>query len=360
MARTSLQLRSVSIARLGRMLMGRQRATLAVAWALSSCACQSALDLERFEFVPLDAGTGPMQTGNPLAPAPSPNDAPVTPVRGPAPVPTPLPSPDGDQPGTTTDAGSELASETPPILLPTQPAPVAPPATRPVLVGDVLFDSGYVGAQAGSERRGICGGETVMIGVSFYYYGPGVGDRVGFLAPVCGGFGENPAAPLEWTRDDAALFWPLDDVLVGDPPPPVANQSLGELVCPAGLVVAGARGNMDPDPLNPTYIIRDITLECAPAYGIGASSQVLVDRGGASVIASGALPFSGAEQYSIRCDNGDVAVGLFESSGSWVDGFALSCTSLRRPRIAGDACSAGDACQSGVCEASGSCAATLQ
>jgi hypothetical protein len=229
-----------------------------------------------------------------------------------------------------------------------------------VLVGDVLFDSGYVGAQAGSERRGICGGESVMVGVSFYYYGPGAGDRLGFLAPVCGRFGEDPAAPLDWTRDDAAVFWPLSDVLVGDPPPPFDTQSLGELVCPPGLVVAGARGDMDPDLLNPTYIIRDITLECAPAYEISASSQVLVDRGGATVIASSALPFSGVEQYSIGCDNGDVAVGLFESSGGWVDGFALSCTSLRRPRVAGDACSAGDACQSGVCEGSGSCAATLQ
>ena len=137
MAITSLQLRSVSSARLGRMLRGRQRATLAVAWALSSCACQSALDLERFDFVPLDAGAGRMQTGNTLAPAPSSNDAPVTPVRGPAPVPTPLPSPDGDQPATTTDAGSELPLETPPTQPPTQPAtqplPVAPPATRPAV-----------------------------------------------------------------------------------------------------------------------------------------------------------------------------------------------------------------------------------
>jgi hypothetical protein len=361
MAITFLALRLVSNARFGPMGMGRQRACLAVAWALSNCACQSALDLEGFDFVALDAGTGPVQTGNTLAPAPSPNDGQVTPVRGPVPVPTPLPSPqDADPPETTTDAGSGLPPETPPTQQPTQPPPVAPPATRPVLVSDVLFDSGYVGAQAGSERRGICGGASVMVGVSFYYYAAGVGDRLGFLAPVCGRFGEDPAAPLEWTRDDAALFWSLSDVLVGDPPPLVDNQSLGELVCPAGLVVAGARGSMDPDLLNPTYIIRNITLECAPAYEISASSQVLVDRGGATLIASSALPFSGAEQYSIGCDNGDVAVGLFESSGGWVDGFALSCTSLRRPRIAGDACSAGDACQSGVCESSGSCAATLQ
>ena len=127
MARTSPELRAMSSAHFGPMRRGGQRATLAVAWALSNCACQSALDLERFDFVPLDAGAGPMQTGSPLAPAPSTDDARVTPVRGPAPVPTPVPSLDGDQPATTTDAGSELSRET----APTQPPPLAPPAARP-------------------------------------------------------------------------------------------------------------------------------------------------------------------------------------------------------------------------------------
>lgn len=332
----------------------RWRAHLAVACALSSCACQSALDLERFDFGDVDAGAGTRQTGSGVAPAPPSNDGRATRPGAPDSVATPLPSPqDGDRSEATTDAGSQLLIGTPQ----TQPPTVAPPLTRPVLVSEVLLDSGYVGAQAGSERRGICGGGTVMVGVSFYYYGAGVGDRLGFLAPICGRFGEDPAAPLEWSRDDAADFWPLSDVLSGDPQPPFVNQSLGELVCPAGLVVAGALGNMDP--LAPTYIIRDITLECAPVYDVAASSQVIVDRGGATLIASSALSFSGVEQYAIGCDNGDVAVGLFESSGTWLDGFAVSCTSLRRPRVAGDACGAGDACQSGVCDSSSSCAATL-
>jgi hypothetical protein len=331
------------------MLNSRQRACFAVAGALFNCACQSVLDLDRYDFARSDAGPRAMQTGNTLSPAPSPNEGQLTPV--PYPVPPPQPSPPaGDEPETTLDAGSAPPTEPP-------PTPIALPPTRPVLVSDVLFDSGYAGTQEGTERRGICGGGTVMVGVSFYYYAAGFGDRLGFLAPVCGRFGEDPAAPLAWTRDDAADFWPLSDVLLGDPPPPLADQSLGELVCPAGLVVAGARGNMDPEPSVPTYIIRNITLECAPVNEVAASSQVIVDRGGAVVLSVSLLPFSGVEQYSLGCDNGNVATGLFESSGSWVDGFALSCTSLRRPRIAGDACSAGDACQSGVCDGSGSCAA---
>lgn len=314
-----------------------------------------------------DAGRATTRTGNTLAP--SPGTGQVTPVAAPAPVATPKPtSPDGAAPEAMADAGSgppptsSPPAEPPPAEpSPAQPSPAQPgptiggPQTRPVLVGDVLFDSAYVGTQEGGERRGICGAGTVMVGVSFYYFAAGAGDRLGFLAPVCARFGDDPAAPLAWTRDDTAVFWPLSDVLLGDPPPPLAEQSLGELVCPAGLVVAGARGDMDPSP--PTYVIRDITLECAPVYEVVGSSQLFVDRESAVVIAVSLLPFSGIEQYSIGCGNGDVASGLFESTGTWVDGFALSCSSLLRPRIAGDACSAGDACQSGVCDASGSCAA---
>jgi len=245
-----------------------------------------------------------------------------------------------------------------------QPPPVtqpsAPPPTRPVLVNNALLDSGYVGAQGGTERRGICGGGSVMVGVSFYFYGVGAGDRLGFLAPVCARFGDDPFAPLQWARDDAADFWPQTDVLAGDPPPPFPAQLLSELVCPPPLVLAGAQGNMDPDLVNSTYIIRDIVLECSPVYEVPGSSQVVIDRASSSFYATSALPFSGTEQYSLGCDNGNVAAGLFESSGSWVDGFALSCTSVTRPRIAGDACFSGDACQSGVCDGSGTCAATAQ
>jgi hypothetical protein len=345
------------------MLNSRRLVCFAAAGALSNGACQSALDLDRYDFDSGDAGTGVMQMESTLAPAPSPNGGQVTPGRDLVPVPTPVPSPQqgGNDPEPTADAGSEPPPEPPTTELPaTQPPPPPVPPTRPVLVSDVLFDSGYAGSQEGGERRGICGGGTVMIGVSFYYYPVGLGDRLGFLAPVCARFGDDPAAPLGLTRDDAADFWPLTDVLLGDPPPPLVDQSLGELVCPAGLVVAGARGNMDPEPGIPTYIIRDITLECAPVSEIAASSQVIVDRGAAIVIAVSLLPFSGVEQYSLGCDDGTVAAGFFESSGSWVDGFALSCTSLRRPRIAGDACNAGDACQSGVCDGSGFCAALPQ
>jgi hypothetical protein len=332
------------------MLNGRQRACFAVAWALANCACESALDVDRFNFG--GGGAGAMQTGNPLGPRP---DGQMMPAQTGVTTPTPAPSPQtGNEPATRFDAGLQ-----PP---PPQPGPVASPPTRPVVVSDVSFDSGYAGTQAGSERRGICGEGTVMVGVAFYYYEVGVGadlgGGLGFIAPICGRFGSDPAAPLEWTRDDADDFWVQSDLLLGDPPPPFADQSLGELVCPTRLVVAGARGNMDP--LSSTYIIRDITLECAPANEVPASSQVIVDRGGATFVTSSILPFAGVEQYSIGCDNGNVATGLFESSGSWMDGFALSCTSLRRPRVAGDACSAADACQSGVCNGSGSCAAVAQ
>lgn len=334
------------------MLKGRQRSRrtcFVAAWALCSGACQSALDLDRYTFTDGDAGRGALQTTTPLAPTPSSSDGQVAPVSAPAAAPSPL----GESPpDATPDAG--LAPQTAPP--PTRPSPVALPPTRPVLVGDRLVDSTYVGTQEGGERRGICGNGTVMIGVSFYYYATGFG--LGFLAPICGRFGDDPTAPLGWTRDDAADVWPLSDVLLGDPPPPPDDQLLGELVCPAPLVVAGARGNMEPVAM--TYSIRDVTLECAPVYEVPASSQVIADRGGSVVIAASVLPSSGAEQYSIGCDEGTVAAGLLESSGSWVDGFALSCLPLRRPRIAGDACSAGDACQSGICDESGACAAILQ
>ena len=291
-----------------------------------------------------------MQTGNTLEPSP---DGQVPPVQTGVPAsPTPVPSQqNGNEPATRFDAG----------LAPAQPEPAGSPQTRPVLVSDVSFDSGYAGTQAGSERRGICGEGTVMVGVTFYYYPVGVGadlgGGLGFLAPICGRFDSDPSAALDWTRDTEDI-WVQSGGLVGDPPPPFPDQSLGELVCPTRLVVAGARGNMDP--LASTYIIRDITLECAPVNEVRASSQVIVDRGGATLVTSSILPFTGVEQYSLGCDNGNVATGLFESSGSWMDGFALSCTSLRRPRVAGDACSAGDACQSGVCNGSGSCAAVAQ
>jgi hypothetical protein len=197
-----------------------------------------------------------------------------------------------------------------------------------------------------------------MVGVSFYYYATDLDGGLGFLAPICGRFDDDPAAPLEWTRDDAAVFWGVTDGLLGNPPAPLPGQSLGEVVCPARLVVAGARGNMDP--VSSTYFLRDITLECAPVNEVPGSSLVLVDRGGAALVDSGVLPFTGVEQYSLGCDNGNVASGVFESTGTWMDGFSVSCSSLRRPRIAGDACSGGDACQSGVCDGSGSCAAVVQ
>lgn len=330
------------------MLNGRQKGCFALAWALSSGACQSVLDLERYDFAGRDAGPAATQTGNPLAPAPSPNDAQVPPNE--APVLPPVSPRDGTPSETTADAGAAPFAE-PPTPLP----PVGPPPTRPLLVGDVAVDSGYAGTLEGDERRGICIGGSVMVGVSFYYYATGPTAGLGFLAPICGRFGDDPAAPLEWSRDDTAEAWLLSDELLGEPPPPSVEQSLGELVCPAPLVVAGARGSMDATPT--TYIIRDLTLECAPVYEVPASSQVLIDRGGTTLVASSAFSLSGIEPYSISCDEGNVATGSFESSGRWLDGFALSCASLRWPRIAGDACSAGDACQSGVCDGSGSCAA---
>jgi hypothetical protein len=200
----------------------------------------------------------------------------------------------------------------------------------------------------------------VMVGVSFHYLPPGValGERLAFIAPICGRFGDEPSAPLEWTRDDGADQWQLSDVLLGDPPVLADPQLYGELVCPDRLVVAGARGTMDF--VEPTYSVRNVTLECAPLGEVGGSSQLLVDRNGATVIAANVLPFQGAEAFAIGCEGGTVATGLLVSSGSWLDGFALSCASLSRPRLAGDACSAGDACQTGICDESGLCAAALE
>lgn len=345
------------------------------------------LDLGRYDFGAGDAGPGaPLQGGGSLAPVPSSDGDAAAPEAAPGPV-RASPIEGGLSP--SVDAGSAspidlpLAEPIPAQPLPTQPAPTdpvpsepvptepvftdpvpgppdptppvaTPPPSRPVLVGDVLSGSAFAGAQEGDERLGLCGSGSVMVGVSFYFYPAGAGDRLGFLAPVCARFGDDPAAPLDWTRDDAALFWAQSDELLSDPPLPLAGQLLGELVCPPPLVVTGARGFLDAAP--PTAIVRDVTLECAPVNEVFASSQVVADRGSALLIASGALPFVGPAPYAIGCDDGSAAVAVFESSGTWLDGFALGCTPLRRPRLAGDACNAGDACQSGVCSA-GSCAA---
>lgn len=389
------------------MRKGRQRAFFVVA-ALSSGACQVALDIDRFDFEEGDAGPRGVQSGSTPAgttssgnvpsgstpsggaSTPASGDGQAAPVRGSDPASTqPSPAPDGNASETAPDSGSEPPMEAAPYQpaptnpaptdpVPTDPAPSdpaptdpgtpqppdtfppvtqppPPPSPRPVLVNNTLVDSGYAGAQEGAERRGICTGGSVMVGVSFYFEPQGAGERLGFVAPVCARFGDDPNAPLQWTRDDAAVFWPLGDGLEGDPPPPFTYHLLSELVCPAPLVLAGALGNMDPNA--PTYIIRDVVIECAPVFEVAGSRQVIVDRGGSNFYATSLLPFSGAEQYAIGCDNGNVAAGVLASSGAWLDGFALSCTSLSRPRVAGDGCFSGDACQSGVCDGSGRCTA---
>jgi len=232
----------------------------------------------------------------------------------------------------------------------------APPIERPVLIGAADVESAIAGLDLGSERRGLCQ-DGVVIGVSFHYFPPGVelGERLAFIAPICGRFGGSPSAPLEWTRDDGVDQWQFSDVLLGEPPVLAAPQLYGELVCPDRLAVVGARGTMDF--VEPTYSIRDVTLECAPLGEVEASRQVLADRNRATVVAANVLPFQGSVEYAIGCEGARVAAGLLVSSGSWLDGFALSCAPLSRPRLAGDACSAADACQSGVCDASGRCAA---
>jgi hypothetical protein len=325
------------------MLNGRQRACCTMLGSLLGVACQTALHLDSYSFEGRDAGT--IRTGNPLTPNPSP-----TPSTGPS-SPGPLP-PSISGSVAPSDGVPDAGSVTPP------PGEVEPRPTRPVLVGEASVDSVLAGLDLGSERRGLCQG-GVVVGVSFNYFPPGVdlGERLAFIAPICGRFADEPSAPLEWTRDDGADQWQLSDVLLGDPLPVAAPQLYGELVCPDRLVVVGARGTMDF--LEPTYSIRDVTLECAPLGEVGGSSQVLVDRNGATVIAANVLPFQGAEAFAIGCDGGHVATGLLVSSGSWLDGFALSCAPLSRPRLPGEACSAGDACQSGICDGSGLCAAAL-
>jgi hypothetical protein len=328
------------------MLNGRRCASCTIAWSLLGLACQSALHLDSYSFERPDAGT--VRSADPLTPNPSPNPTPSTNPFSPYPLP---PSP--LNPVAPSDGVLDAGNVTP-------PEEVAPPAlTRPVLVGGANVDSVLAGLDLGGERRGLCQG-GVVIGISFYYLPPGVdlGERMAFIAPICGRFGDEPSAPLEWTRDDGADQWQLSDVLLGDPPGLAAPQLYSELVCPDRLVVAGARGTMDF--VEPTYSIRNVTLECAPLGEVGGSSQVLVDRNGATVIAANVLPFQGAEAYMIGCEGGNVATGLLVSSGSWLDGFAMSCAPLSRPRLPDDTCSANDACQSGICDESGLCAAALE
>jgi hypothetical protein len=338
--------------------------------ALAVLGCQSVLNVDRYSFIGADAGSaaGSDPTVAPSRPEPSPAVGDAAP--GPA-----LPSP-----GTTVPAEDAAAGNTgaPPVTpeAPDEPASEAPGA-RPIGVDGPALEVAIVGntGTTSAERVGACRG-GVMIGVrQIANTDPGAfSRRLSFVEPICGRVVEvapesagagaatlavvEDASLIEWTAGGAPTT-PPDYAL---PPGGVLWTPLPPVYCPLNAPVVGALfGAYTPSApeAGNTVEFAWLGLSCSPlvsaANGVDVglvASDLQVGAFEQTVTAT----WEGEVEYNQPCAPGAVATQMRLFSGFWLDGFVLGCSTLRRPALAGSACTDARDCQSNVCGPGGTCA----
>lgn len=326
---------------------------------------------------------------------------PTTPGPAPAPSPvgrgdgTPMPGSNGREPGL---AAEGLPGDGLPAALPEAPvvdAPLddgvpppsdgvaapgaadadagpAPLVARPVLAASAPAELERVGGEGGQPHLGVCeGGVVVGIRPTANPSEEVFGQRVTSLEPICATLTLEPGTPgapaserIRVVPDDAILMWPVTDVLEGPPPTEVPDPRLVWVAqpptsCPdSAPVLVGLAGEYDPTAPDATgtAAIRSVVIECAPLVvapdGVGVSASEL----GHQLITRGdGFAAEGSAQYASSCPGGAVTTQIFVRVGFWLDGFALGCSSLASPRLAGEPCTDGSECQSGACGSAAVC-----
>jgi hypothetical protein len=116
----------------------------------------------------------------------------------------------------------------------------------------------------------------------------------------------------------------------------------------------------DYDPMAPdqtaTAAFRSMVIECAPLELASNGIDIVAASSGHQFIAQAdSFASVGSAAYRSSCEDGAVATQIQIDSGYWLDGFALGCSRLRSPRLAGESCSVGIECQSSACLPEGTC-----
>jgi hypothetical protein len=306
-------------------------------------------------------------------PAPSAGDAPIQSHRDPAPalpgnggVETPevhAPLDDGLAP-----AGDGVASDGNEIEVDAGPPPLG---ARPVLVA-ATSELERVGGQGGDPHLGLCqGGVVIGIRPTANPSEEVFGQRMTLVEPICGTLTLDPGIPggaasprVSIFPDDQILTWLVTDELRGPPATEVPDPRLVWIeqpptLCPESApVLVGLSGEYDPSApdATDTAAIRSVVIECAPLVVEPDGIAVSASAAGRQLIRRGdSFAADGAAEYASSCSDGAVTTQILVHAGFWLDGFALGCSSLTSPHLAGEPCSDGAECRSGVCGGAATC-----
>jgi hypothetical protein len=254
------------------------------------------------------------------------------------------------------------------------PPPPVPLPVRQIVVDGPASELAQIGADGGQPHLGSCaGGLAIGVRSTVNPSEEVFGRRQTFVEPICATAFNEPGTDIADTlgarvtlvRDESILNWDTTGDFQGPPPTDVPDPRLVWVVQPATLcpdaapALVGLSGRYDPvaPDSTATAAIRSVVLECAPlVLADNGVDLAAADSGHQLISQADGFPETGTDAYRSACEGGSVLTQIHVHAGFWLDGFALGCSTLRSPKLAGEPCQAERECQSGVCSADASCA----